>query len=309
MERVIGRCDTGTKGILVICTGGIHGDELAGVKALEIVFELLKSALNSQSFKFKGRLLGLRGNISAIQINKRFVEKDLNRQWQPDNVKRILQAVLSSLDIEDRELRLLMETIQEEINVYKPKKVVLLDLHTTQSLGGFFSLVTNDAESLKLGMELQAPVVQGIAKGLKRTLFNYFNQDNLGVPSFAVCFESGQHTETIAVNRAINAIINCLRTLGCIGRGDFKNEYDGLLREQSKKLPKVCRLTMTHSILEGDEFVMMLGYKNFQKVEKGEVVAKDRNGLIRILKNGYILMPLYQSKGEEGFCLVQPVDI
>jgi len=46
-------------------------------------------------------------------------------------------------------------------------------------------------------------------------------------------------------------------------------------------------------------------YKNFQKVSKGEVIAKDKNGEIVAPVDALILMPLYQKQGDDGFFLIK----
>ncbi len=309
MERIIGRYEGKEKGPLLICLGSIHGNEPAGTKALELMFKMLEvEPITNPSFNFKGRLLGVRGNLRAIQAGKRYLEKDLNRQWTVANVNRVMLADKSNLRAEDLEIREIMDLINAEIAAYQPEKIVLLDLHTTTAFGGIFTVVTDDVESLKIGIELHAPVIRGLLKEVKGTLLHYFNQENIGVPTVAVCFESGQHNEQLSINRAIAAITNCMRTIGCVRAADVENQHDQLLMEFSKGLPKVSQLIMTHSIGETDEFVMRSGYKNFQTVKEGEAVADDRKGPIIIKKDSLLLMPLYQKQGNDGFFLIESVD-
>jgi len=309
LERIIGRYEGKEKGPLLICLGSIHGNEPAGTKALELMFKMLEvEPITNPSFNFKGRLLGVRGNLRAIQAGKRYLEKDLNRQWTVANVNRVMLADKSNLRAEDLEIREIMDLINAEIAAYQPEKIVLLDLHTTTAFGGIFTVVTDDVESLKIGIELHAPVIRGLLKEVKGTLLHYFNQENIGVPTVAVCFESGQHNEQLSINRAIAAITNCMRTIGCVRAADVENQHDQLLMEFSKGLPKVSQLIMTHSIGETDEFVMRSGYKNFQTVKEGEAVADDRKGPIIIKKDSLLLMPLYQKQGNDGFFLIESVD-
>ncbi|HEX6279927.1 MAG TPA: hypothetical protein VFZ49_07910, partial [Pyrinomonadaceae bacterium] len=49
------------------------------------------------------------------------------------------------------------------------------------------------------------------------------------------------------------------------------------------------------------------GYENFDPVARDQVLACDRNGIIRSPRKGLILMPLYQSKGEDGFFIGREV--
>ena len=62
-----------------------------------------------------------------------------------------------------------------------------------------------------------------------------------------------------------------------------------------------------HNILPGEGFFMKPGFENFDAIRKGDLLASDRHGEIRSLETGYILMPLYQSQGNDGFFLVRRV--
>lgn len=56
-----------------------------------------------------------------------------------------------------------------------------------------------------------------------------------------------------------------------------------------------------------DHFEMEPGFKNFQPVERGQLLARDRTGEIRALETGLILLPLYQKLGDDGFFLGREV--
>ena len=307
-KRLIGRHTGQEHGPLLICLGGTHGNEPAGIQALDILFRLLELEPESNpEFRFCGRILGLKGNLRAIERGDRFIERDLNRQWTKENVDRVLQSDRNTLRAEDLEIRELHDFITAEIEDYQPSKVILLDLHTTTAYGGIFSIATDEPESVEIAVELHAPVMKGFLEGIRGTTLHYFNTQNMGVPTVAVCFESGQHQETLSVNRAIAAIINCMRTVGCVSSDDVENRHDALLIEYSRGLPKVSELVLTHHIEPEDNFRMMPGYKNFQEVHAGEVLAYDRNGPVRAEEDGLLLMPLYQKQGEDGFFLIRPV--
>lgn len=309
MKRIIGSYSGQEKGPMLICFGGMHGNEPAGIEALKLMIKMLEvEPITNPEFIFKGRILALRGNLKAIQENKRFIKKDLNRQWTKENVKRIFSASEEDLDAEDLEIKELLTVIEKEVETYNPEKLIILDLHTTTAFGGIFSIATNDPESLEIAIELHAPVILGLLDGIKGTSLHYFNDENFKPKTTAVCFESGQHNEQLSINRAIAAITNCLRTIGCVQASHIENVHDNLLKEYSDGLPKVSELIECHSIQEGDEFRMLPDFKNFQKVAKGQVLAKDRKGDIYASEDGRILMPLYQKQGEDGFFLIRPND-
>jgi succinylglutamate desuccinylase len=52
---------------------------------------------------------------------------------------------------------------------------------------------------------------------------------------------------------------------------------------------------------------MNTGFENFDPVKKGQVLAVDKNGPIRAVESGLILMPLYQKLGDDGFFLGREV--
>ena len=53
---------------------------------------------------------------------------------------------------------------------------------------------------------------------------------------------------------------------------------------------------------------MVEGYVNFQRVKQGQMLAASAHGDVRARFPGLILMPLYQSQGDDGFFLVRPVE-
>jgi succinylglutamate desuccinylase len=308
-RRIIGQYQGKKKGPLLICLAGMHGNEPAGIQALDILFKMMEvEPITNPDFDFCGRIVGLRGNLQAIERKERFIEKDLNRQWTTENIARIKSTPKYELENEDLEVRELINIIDREIEIYQPEKFVLLDLHTTTAFGGIFSIATDDPESVRIGVELHAPVIRGMLDGIYGTTLHYFNNENFEPETVAVCFESGQHDEPLSVNRAIAAIINCMRTIGCVEASHVENRHDQLLIEFSADLPKIADLIMCHSISPGDGFSMEPNYKNFQLIQQGEILARDKYGPIPATAAGRILMPLYQKQGDDGFFLIKGID-
>lgn len=310
MERVIGRFEGQEKGPLLIVFGAMHGNEPSGVKAMELMIKMLEvEPITNPAFRFRGKLVGLIGNVQAYAQDKRFIERDLNRQFTQENIDRVSKTPIDQLKAEDLELRQLTEQVHAEIEDYKEAtRLVFLDLHTTTAFGGIFTITAKDEESERIGIELHAPVVKGLLGGINGTTLHYFTSANFDQDIAAVTFESGQHKEELSINRAVAAITNCLRTINCVEAEHVENQHDSLLIEFSKKLPKIAQLIKVHPIKEGDCFEMMPGFKNFQHIQKGELLAKDKHGEIRAEADGLILMPLYQKQGEDGFFLIKTIE-
>lgn len=309
VNRIIGEYTGENRGPLLVCFAGMHGNEPAGVEALKILFTLLVNEPNlNPQFEFWGRMIGVAGNLQALRKETRFLEKDMNRQWTPENIARIKATAADQLKAEDAEIKAILQLIDHEVATYRPDKLIVLDLHTTTASGGIFTVACDDPESVNIGTELHAPVIKGMLRGIQGTTLHYFTTKNVGVPTVAITFESGQHGDPLSVNRAIAAIINCMRTVGNVKAEHVENRHDALLIEYSRYLPKVAELIMCHRIKEGDNFVMEPGYENFQKVKKGALLAHDKYGPIYAEADASILMPLYQKQGDDGFFLIRTVE-
>ncbi|PSR12063.1 MAG: succinylglutamate desuccinylase [Bacteroidetes bacterium] len=305
-NRVIGHFKGSEHGPLVIVFGGMHGNEPAGVLALESLFQLLKTESKTKpGFVFRGRLLGLRGNTRALVQGLRFVAKDLNRQFSSANIAQVTTSPLANLADEDLELREILDLIHAEIAAYPPTRIIVLDLHTTTAHGGIFCIPTDDPESIHIAKAMHAPVIIGMLRGLQGTTLHYFCTANFSCPTVGVSFEAGQHHDPLSAQRALAAIINLLRSVGSLRPNDIENHYDDLLLNFSQGLPLVAELFHVHRIAPTDTFLMKSGYHNFQVVQAGEVLAHDQQGPVTAPADGLILMPLYQKQGEDGFFLVK----
>ena len=308
-KRIIGRYTGEEKGPLLIVFGQMHGNEPAGTKAIDLMLKMLEvEPITNPEFVYRGRMLGLIGNRKAAKKGIRFIEKDLNRCWTQKNIDRILGKNKNELKPEEQEIKELINIIKKEVEEYNPDKVYVLDLHTTSSNGGIFTIVPDLPESIRIAMELNAPVVLGMLEGVKGTSTEYFDEKALGVPTVSLTFESGNHHDILSVNRAIAAMTNLMGIIGHIDPRHVENRHNVLLNEYSKNLPKLSKLVYKHSIGSTDGFIMKKGYKNFQPIIKGELLASDSKGKILSPANGRILMPLYQTQGEDGFFIIKEID-
>lgn len=307
-NRIIGRYKGRHHGDLVIVFAAMHGNEPAGVRALEMVFHMLNvEPQQNPTFDFIGQLIGIKANTRAEKVSQRYLSKDLNRQWTNENVQRVKSCAIETLKNEDLELRELIDLLNKEIKDYQPKRLIILDLHTTTA-EGIFSIATNDPESIKIAKAMHAPVITGMLNGLKGTTLHYFDTVNFPCSTTAITFEAGQHEDPLSTRRAIAATINLLRSVGCVRHEDVENRHDDLLINYSKSLPIIAELLNVHSIQPEDNFKMLPGYKNFQSIQAGELLAYDQSGPIHASDDANILMPLYQKQGEDGFFLVKVLE-
>jgi succinylglutamate desuccinylase len=317
MKRLIGAYTGSENDTLIIALAAMHGNEPAGVYALRDLFQMLHDeSLVNPDFTFKGKIVGLIGNIQAYERKLRFVKQDLNRMITLDNVKRLTElhhaekgnsAAQYDLAYEDLELVELTQNIDNEINTYKPKRLIVLDLHTTSATGGIFTIVSEEKDSLDIALSLYAPIVKGFVRGVGGSSLHYFTPNNLKIPTTSLAFEAGQHTEAQSTPRTIAWLVNCLRAIGSIKPQDVDNKHEKILRGYAKNLPKAVELLSVYKIAAKDTFIMQPNYINFQAVKKGELLAYHNGEAVICPEDCLILMPLYQNKGTDGFFLVKVI--
>lgn len=308
-SRVIGHYIGEESGPLVVAIGGIHGNEPSGVLALERLFELLhEEPLINPGFSFRGELLALRGNIEALKLGQRYIDIDLNRIWKsPAAVKEGRYDTA-----EARELDGILATVENALHENPTTELIFLDLHTTTASGGVFTITGDDKPSLLLAVELGAPVVKGMLSNLQGTTLSYFRNGDFDFdrPCRALTFEAGTHYDGTSVDRALAATVNLLRSVGCVSAEDVSTHHNKLLRHASSHVPPLLELVYVHHLSPAERigFTMRPGFENFQLITEGTLLADDDSGPIAAPCDGYILMPLYQTQGEEGFFIVQGYD-
>lgn len=306
MRRVIGEYIGKEKGPLLVVIGAMHGNEPAGVKAIDLLLKMLEvEPIKNPNFIYKGAMIGLVGNLAAFEKEARFINKDLNRCWTKEFIE---SKDVIGFSEEKKELSEILSVIKKAVAKHQPNELIILDLHTTSSDGGIFNIVGDDANSLDIAREMYAPVVLGMLDGLTGTTLHYFSEETFGIKTSTITFESGQHTDPLSTNRAIAGIVNCMRTIGSVLPTDVESQHDKILLQYSLGLPSVSRLLYSHRISNGEEFRMKPGYKNFQKVKEGELLAHKNDEEIHCLKDGLILMPLYQRQGDDGFFIIKQID-
>jgi succinylglutamate desuccinylase len=122
-------------------------------------------------------------------------------------------------------------------------------------------------------------------------------------------FEAGQHDDPQAAERAEAAVWLALEITGVLAAGSRPEVAAARRRlaRESRRLPQLVEVRYRHGITHEDHFRMIPGFSTFQPVEQGQAVAVDREGDVRAPHPGLLLMPLYQSQGDDGFFIVRPV--
>ncbi len=299
MERLLGKIEGKEKGPLIICIAALHGNEQLGIHAFRNVF----SALQKHNIAIKGKLVGLCGNLPAIATSRRYIDFDMNRVWFEDVIKQVNNGE-TVLGAESMQVRELYQSIECELGGEYTSRI-LADLHATSSDNGNFIVIPEDEGDLPVIQSLRLPVVMEIDKYLEGTLLSYYHHK--GLISFA--FEGGTIAAKDAFQLHTSGLWEILHKSGMITHHDHIQEdhYSSLLEKTAENLPRKVSVIYHHKVKAIDEFRMLPGYKNFQKVRKGEHLAIDASGHVLSPESGLIFMPLYQSEGEDGFFIVEQV--
>jgi succinylglutamate desuccinylase len=283
-----------------VCIAGIHGNEPAGLDALASVFEDLRA----RGAALNGEFIGLAGNLRALAEGVRYISKDLNRQWKPERVEKLLQEARdAAADEEDLEQRELLAALHE-IFARSRGPVYVFDLHTASSATAPFLIFGDTLRNRDFAMSFPTPIVLGLEEQVRGTIMEYVS--SLG--HVAIALEGGQHDDPTSVDHHESAIWIALETSAVFDAGEATERARARLRDAAKDVPRIVEIVSRHAIKPEDRFEMKRGFRNFAPVQPGELLANDKSGPIVSPGSYRLLFPLYQKLGDDGFFLARPVN-
>ena len=302
MNRIISEKRGSDNEVLMILIGGLHGNELSGVKAIQNVFSFLEEA----DRPIHGRIVGIAGNLQAIAAKKRFLSYDLNRCWTTEWINQVLAKAEEDCVDEDIELRALYKLISELLEEDDYRHTYIVDLHATSADNGNFIVHAGMPPYDSIIKELRLPIVMNLDSYIQGTLLRYFKRPN--VTAFA--FEGGQIGSAKTIEVHTYGIWQLIHHSGLIDtQHDLSKliHYEELIRSLQQHQPNIIRVLYRHEVKAHDMFHMKPGFDSFQPVNKGQLLAEDREGMITAPIGGRIFMPLYQNIGNDGFFIVEEV--
>lgn len=299
MQREIGRWDSGVAGPTLLVTGGVHGNEPAGVLAAQRVM----AELQRRRPEVRGRVIALRGNLAALQEKCRFLSRDLNRGWGQAAIAAMEQRPEHERSPEDLEqLQLLASFIEVERTATGP--ILFVDLHTSSAEGSPFLCLADTIDNRRLGLSTGVPIILGIEETIAGASLEWFA--DRGIAGFAV--EGGQHDSDEAIANHEAVLWGLLVRLAMLP-DDFVDlaPHRKRLRQAVGAAPPIVEIVHRQVIAPEDQFCMEPGFLNFAKVHKGQLLARDRNGEIFAPQASHVMLPLYQKLGDDGFFLARRV--
>ena len=327
MTPELGRLRGGSAGPTLIVVGGIHGNEPAGVDAFRrVLAELDPAALT-------GELVGFRGNPAALVAGRRYLVRDLNRQWMPaliasaraaadparaaadparaaadparaaadparaaaDPARAAADPARATVD-PDPEATALMALADALERVLERARgpVFALDLHTTSAEGIPFAIAGTRADDRRFAAAFPLPIIVGLQESLGGTLTEYLAARRC----VALAVEGGQHAGPASIAHHEAVIRIGLAAAGITSPSRLDAARDLLARARGD-LPRQIEVAVRHPV--GPGFRMVPGFANIQRAATGTLLAHDAGGEIRAPFDGVVLMPLYQAQGTDGF--------
>jgi succinylglutamate desuccinylase len=268
MEQVIEK--KGLKpGKTSVIMAGVHGNEVCGVEA----FKLILPNLEIQ----KGKVIFIFGNPKAIKKNQRYTEVNLNRLFSKG--KNYNKKIKSSYEYKRSIF----------IKKFLNKADALLDIHSTTHKNAPFIICEKNANK----------IINSFPKDFKRVLYNFNNIEPGGTEGYmndmgkvGICIECGQHEEKKSIQNAVKAIQSFL-----VSQGHIEGDKDIKFVREKIKMSGIY-YTKTN------QFVLKKKFKDFEPINKGQVIGTDGNEVVKAAKDGVIVFAHNSNQsGSEGFLL------
>lgn len=302
IERFLGDLGGPATGPVLVAVAGLHGNEPAGVHALRRVV----SQIERDQIRLRGRFVALAGNTRALERNVRYFDLDLNRAWTRARMEALSRpGGPREAGVEDVEQRELWTALVDVFGA-ATETVTCIDLHTTSAAGGPFATLGDTLRNRAFALRFPVPKLLGIEEQIDGAMLEWVG--SLGHVTLG--FEGGQHEDPASVDAHESFVWQALEHSGLLSPDQVPDRlgHDARLRSASSDVPRIIEVRRRHTVRPGDGFRMEPGWRHFQPVQKGTLLARDARGPIYAEESGFLLLPLYQGQGDDGFFLGRGVN-
>ncbi len=294
-NRILFSHNVGHDADTIVFTAGIHGNEHAGVLAIQ------KNFLN-QTLDLQGNVYALLGNMKALSQDERFIDFDLNRLWTFE--KMVSDYDLDNEISEIRERNELAVEIKNIIQKHGHRKIVFIDLHTTSSISCPFIPFNDSLQNRAVAQNFPVPLVLGIEEYIQGAMTTYIND----LKHIAFAFEAGRHQDASSIELHSTFIQLCLYHQNILEANPIEFAHlTARLKSAIDIPPGFYEISYHHGLNGKGNFQMKPGYKNFQPIKKGELLAIHRENEVLSPQSGRIFMPSYQKLSLDGFFIIRKI--
>lgn len=293
INRVIGTYTSGHEGPLLFLSGSVHGNEPSGFLALHSVMD----TLHQHKPNIKGTIVAITGNTAALKEGVRYIDEDLNRTWTRSNV-----ASGEKDSSEKREMFEIIDFLNEQEASLNYTKRYFLDCHTTSAETPPFISVQEVNDNDDWAHHFPVYIIRGFSDIVSGCIDHYLSRS--GITGYV--FEAGQHDADSSLVNQEGIIWLVIAEAMELNFADIGGEPEMLQHfRKASKGQKTFSISYRHNLESGDEFKMEPGFRNFDKVTKGQLLAVHNGEEVKSQWDAYIHMPLYQSQGNDGFFIIE----
>lgn len=239
----------------VLILGSVHGNERCGAEALPTIFSLPL---------IRGSLTCVVGNPEAFKSNVRYLEADLNRQFDNGNLS-------SAADRRRREY-----SIAQDLKVLINEADILLDIHASTSMDST-PFVICESPALPLAQNLSIPY---IVSGFDRVQPGGTDWFAGQVGKIGICVECGYLGDPKTTDFATMTATRLLMHLDMIPNS-------GLASAAYPEKPKQLKINTQY--MTRTNFVPAASFPDFALVQEGAEIGRDGETPVRAADNGYLL--------------------
>jgi uncharacterized protein len=260
----------------VVMFGGVHGDEVSGVHAIE---KLLFDFLAGGRALTRGSLTLARCNEHALAVERRYVKHNLNRLFREEYGPEI------DRDSYEFNRAQQLKTVLKECDYF-------MDFHSAPIAQEPFVVAERQATDLfvKLGIPR---IITGWSKfsggAIGGDAENYANAQG----AKSATLESGSHFEKASIDVAYKSAVSLLSLLG-------------MLAGAAERVAVPAEIFDMYAVVtkEADDFRYAGDVKNFQHFAKGATFAYQGGRPVTVTEDTFLLIPMVpaNTKVKEEVC-------
>jgi hypothetical protein len=247
----------------------------------------------------QGDLVALAGNLAGLEVGQRYIAKDLNRGWPTNG--HVSVPITSDKEPEAKQRVELWGELSQAIGEARGP-VFFVDMHSSSAPGAPFAVVSHLATPFATQFPLT--VILGLEQILEGVLSHCMESEGCT----AIAVEGGRNGSLEATENLEAVVWIALGVAGLVSKVTAKVKWAFEHLERARhSLPHVIQATDRHPVTEGNDFQMQPGFASIAPVEMGQLLATERGQPIRAPYAGYVMLPLYQAQGGDGFFLGREV--